>query len=191
MYAKSSEQHLLAVVAGRRAATLAGASLVHLLEADEGQLARLGLSPMARRRLLACAEMARRYQPKSPEQERVTTARDALAHLECLRRQPREQLAVLLLDARLHPCGFEIVAAGGLVQVSAGAPDVLRPAVVARATAIVIAHNHPSGAVEPSREDTAFTAAMVAAGRTLGVEVVDHIIVGPRAYYSFREAGLL
>jgi DNA repair protein RadC len=98
---------------------------------------------------------------------------------------------VLLLDIRLSVIALEIVAVGTVGHVSVDAREVFAPAVGARASAVVLAHNHPSGNAEPSPEDAQFTHAMVEAGRVLQIDVLDHLIVSQRSYYSFRQHGRL
>ena len=103
----------------------------------------------------------------------------------------QEVLAILLLDIRLSLIAFEIVAVGTVAHVSVEAREVFAPAVAARASSIVLAHNHPSGDAEPSVQDVDFTRAMVEAGRVLNIDVVNHLIVTSRSFYSFRSAGRL
>lgn len=66
-----------------------------------------------------------------------------------------------------------------------------RAGIVAQANSIVLVHNHPSGNVRPSAEDMAFTGRIVDAARLLGIDLLDHLIVGRRAFFSFREGGLI
>jgi DNA repair protein RadC len=106
-----------------------------------------------------------------------------------LRCRPRETLSVLLLDNHLSLIAVETVAVGAVAHVSVEAREVFAPAVAVSATSIVLAHNHPSGHAEPSPQDADFTRAMVDAGRVLKIEVVDHLVVTPRSYYSFRRSG--
>ena len=140
---------------------------------------------------LACAEVARRHQPKTSLPEPITTPAHALAHLAPLRSRDRETLAILLLDVRLNLINLEIVAMGAVAHVSVEAREVFAPAVAVGASSVVLAHNHPSGDAEPSGPDADFTRAMVEAGRVLNVDVVDHLIVTFRSFYSFRSAGRL
>ena len=162
-----------------------------LLEASSDQLARLGLKPAARRRLLAGAELARRFQPAVNPSGPVRTARDLLPHLTTLRTARTEALGVLTLDVRCCLLvDLALVAEGGLMHVSVAAREVYAPALERCAAAIVIAHNHPSGIAEPSAEDVSFTQVMGRAGAILGVRLLDHMIVARRGYFSFREAGL-
>ena len=77
------------------------------------------------------------------------------------------------------------------MHVGVAAREVFAPAIRRRAVAIALAHNHPSGDPEPSAEDRAFTRLMSRAGAVLGIQVLDHLVVTRRSYFSFAEAGLL
>lgn len=187
----ADDRQLLEGLIGRAASHSVRLNLAELLEASETELASLGLPRPARRRLLACAEVARRYQPRVSIPEPITTPAQALAHLGRLRSGDRESLALLLLDIRLGLIALEVVATGTVAHVSVEPREVFAPAVTARASSVVLAHNHPSGDPQPSAQDIDFTRAMVEAGRVLGIEVLDHLIVSARSYYSFRRAGRL
>ncbi len=187
----ADDRQLLEGLIGRTATRALRLQLPELLEADEGELATLGLARSARRRLLACAEVARRYQPHTSPPEPVTGPAQALAFLGPLRSLDRETLAVLLLDIRLSLIALETIAVGAVAHVSVEAREVFAPAVAARASSVVLAHNHPSGDAKPSSQDAHFTRAMVEAGRVLHIDVLDHLIVSRRGYYSFRQYGRL
>lgn len=183
----TADGELLADLIGRTASRPLTVPLGELLESDETFLASLGLTRHVRRQLLACAEVARRYQPRAFPPEPITAPAQAVAQLGLLRSLNREALVVLLLDTRLSPIGFETVAMGNVAHVSAEPREVFGPAIAARASSIVLAHNHPSGNEEPSKEDIDFTCAMLDAGRILNIDVVDHLIVTRRSFYSFRQ----
>jgi len=187
----ADDRQLLEGLIGRAASHSLRLDLPQLLEASEAELASLGLPRPARRRLLACAEVARRYQPKASVPEPITTPAQALAHLGELRSGGRESLAVLLLDIRLSLLAVEVVATGTVAHVSVEPREVFAPAVTAGASSVVLAHNHPSGDPQPSAQDVEFTRAMVEAGRVLGIDVLDHLIVSARSYFSFQRAGRL
>src|SRR5215471_3715346 len=68
---------------------------------------------------------------------------------------------------------------------------VFKPAILSNASSVILSHNHPSGDPHPSQEDRALTVRLRQAGKLLGVEVLDHIIVGDGRYYSFADEGLL
>jgi DNA repair protein RadC len=168
---------------------LVGIHLSELLESDDSALALIGLARSARRRILVCAEVARRYQPRASLAEPITGPAQVVAQLGELRLGDRERLAVLLLNARHGLMGLELIAVGAVAHVSVEPREVFAPAVAAGASAIVIAHNHPTGNADPSPQDVEFTSAMVDAGRVLKIDVVDHVIVARRSYYSFLRSG--
>lgn len=166
--------------------------VAQLLDSDAARLADLGLTPTIRRRLLAAAELARRFQPTSVPPLSLGQPRDFLPHLAELRAKPVEVLGVLGLDARLALVGdFCPVAGGHVMHLQVTPREVYAPVVSLRAAAVVLAHNHPSGDPDPSPEDRAFTRLMARAGALLGIRVLDHLIVARRAYFSFAEARLL
>jgi DNA repair protein RadC len=189
MAGRVDDRELLEVLIGRAAARSQRLPLSALLDADEVELAKNGLAGRARRRLLACAEVARRYQPRVDASKPITTPSEALAHVSRLRSLDQETLGVLLLDIRLSLVSLEIVAVGAVAHVSVDVREVFAPALAAHASAVVLVHNHPSGAAEPSPQDADFTRAMVEAGHVLSIDVIDHLIVTRRSYYSFRRAG--
>jgi DNA repair protein RadC len=191
----ADDQFLVRDLVGSTAAQrVAHVPVAALLDADAGLLGRTGLTPPASRRLLAAAELARRYQPAaSPPRRSLDRPLDYLTHLAPLRASPVEVLGVLALDARLQLVGggLRSVAGGALMHVAVTPREVFAHAIEHRAAAIVLAHNHPSGDPGPSPEDRAFTSRMAHAGAILGIQLLDHLVVARRAYFSFAEAGLL
>ncbi len=104
----------------------------------------------------------------------------------------REHFVVLLLDTHHQIIGIHTVTIGTLDASLIHPREVFKPAILANASAVLLAHNHPSGDPTPSAEDRAVTRQLVAAGELIGIQVVDHVILGddPR-YASFLEAGIL
>jgi DNA repair protein RadC len=104
----------------------------------------------------------------------------------------REVFVVVLLTQRRRIIGLNTVSIGSLRRAIADPREVFKPAILAGAAAVMVGHNHPSGDVEPSREDLATTRRLVDAGRLLDIPVLDHLIVGEgAAYFSFHEQHLL
>jgi DNA repair protein RadC len=99
----------------------------------------------------------------------------------------REHFVAVLLDCRLHVLGVTTVSVGALDTCPAHVREVFKPAILAGAHSIILAHNHPSGDATPSLPDIALTARMIAAGELLGIEVLDHVVVGDGQYCSMRE----
>ena len=104
----------------------------------------------------------------------------------------REHFVVLLLDTQNQVIGIHTVTVGTLDASLVHPREVFKPAILANAASVILAHNHPSGDPTPSAEDRTVTRQLVAAGVTLGIEVHDHVVLGDGArYHSFVEAGML
>ncbi|HEX3629463.1 MAG TPA: DNA repair protein RadC [Candidatus Dormibacteraeota bacterium] len=153
---------------------------------------RHGLRPAQVRRLLAVRELARRWHvPADSAAPAVTSPREALLQFQDLRTMPRECFAVLYLNTRNQPVACERVAVGGLNVASLQPREVFGPALTLGAAGVILAHNHPSGDPTPSPEDLAVTRHLQEAGRLLGVEVLDHLVICAERFRSLRESGAL
>jgi DNA repair protein RadC len=97
-------------------------------------------------------------------------------------------MGALLLDCRTRAVGYHIAYRGTLSRAAAEPRGLLVPALLANASGIIVFHNHPSGDPSPSSEDVAFTARLASAGEVVGVELLDHLIIGERpSYVSLKE----
>ena len=103
----------------------------------------------------------------------------------------REEFLVLMLDTRGTVTAIHVASVGGLAASIVEPRQVFKTAVLCNAAAIVLAHNHPSGNPEPSREDIAVTKQLSDAGKLLGVPVQDHVIICGRGFTSLAERGLV
>jgi DNA repair protein RadC len=104
----------------------------------------------------------------------------------------REHFVVILLDQKHGVIGINTVSVGSLTASVVNPREVFKPAILANAAAIICGHNHPSGDPQPSREDRAITTKLFDAGKLLGIDVLDHVIIGAEGrYFSFGDAGLL
>jgi DNA repair protein RadC len=97
-----------------------------------------------------------------------------------------ERFGVLLLDSRLRLIRAAILTTGSVDGVVVEPRDVYREALLASATHVVAFHNHPSGDPAPSSADRVVTLRLVESGRSLGIPLMDHIILGAGRYYSFK-----
>ena len=108
-----------------------------------------------------------------------------------LRDLPQEEFHALLLSAR-HSVIGEVCITRGILDASLIHPrEVFRPAITQSAAAIILVHNHPSGDPTPSAEDRAVTKQLCAVGRTVGIAVVDHVVIGDGRYVSLADEGAL
>ena len=97
---------------------------------------------------------------------------------------------MLFLGARHQLLRLQIVALGGLNAASIEPREVFRGAIAAGAAAVVLGHNHPSGSPEPSEDDIRLTQRLARCGETLGIRLLDHLVLGDAAYVSLRERGV-
>jgi DNA repair protein RadC len=109
-------------------------------------------------------------------------------HLICdeLSRQKTEVLMVVLLDVRKKYIHREIISKGTLTELLVHPREVFHLAVRYRAHSVIIAHNHPSGDPSPSQKDLEMTRVLKAAGRVLGIELSDHLVIGKERYLSLK-----
>ena len=102
-----------------------------------------------------------------------------------------EQFAILLLDRGLHCLGISQISTGGIAACYVDPKIIFATALKARASSLVLAHNHPSGTLIPSNEDKSLTRQLREGGRLLSIDILDHLIVTPNAYLSFADEGLM
>jgi DNA repair protein RadC len=102
-----------------------------------------------------------------------------------------EQFGIVMLDSKNRLIRVRLVATGTVDSAVAHPREVFREAAAAAAAAIVLFHNHPSGDPTPSEDDLVLTHRMISAGLVMGIEVVDHIILGDRRYCSLLEVGAI
>jgi len=105
--------------------------------------------------------------------------------------RPVETFGLLALDVRHRLRREAVVSVGCLTSSLVHPREVFQEAVVSRAAALVLFHNHPSGDPEPSAEDLALTRRLAAAGTLMGIEVLDHLVLGAGRYVSLKERGVL
>lgn len=109
-----------------------------------------------------------------------------------LEKADREMVVVVSLDTRMMPMAVEIVSVGGIDACMVDVKNIFKHAILNNSSYIMCIHNHPSGCVQPSREDDRLTERLRNCGMILGIRLVDHMILGEnRKYYSYREEGKL
>lgn len=102
-----------------------------------------------------------------------------------------EEFRLIYLDTKLHVIGQEIMQKGTINSVAIHPREVIKSAMSNRASAIIMVHNHPSGNVQPSKSDVAMTERIDEACESIGIRLLDHLVIGRNEYYSFAQHCLL
>lgn len=139
-------------------------------------------------RLIALLELHRRLARPADQPYRIVSPRDAARLVMPEMRQLKtEHMRILVLDTKnqvvLNQIAYQGTANSSVLRVA----EVFRPAIVRNCPAIILCHNHPSGDPTPSPEDISTTEQLVLAGKSLEIELVDHLIIGEDKYVSLRE----
>ncbi|HEX8395350.1 MAG TPA: DNA repair protein RadC [Longimicrobium sp.] len=152
-----------------------------------------GIGAAKASKVRAALELGRRLcEEARPDRECLRTARDVYERMRLVMRDlQQEELHALLLNPANQLLRDVVVARGTADEVKIHPRDVFRPALAEGAAKVVLVHNHPTGVPTPSPEDREITRRVLGAGRTMGITLQDHIIVGEASYYSFSEEGLM
>jgi DNA repair protein RadC len=103
---------------------------------------------------------------------------------------PQEQMRVILMDRRNRVVDVVMVYQGSVSTAVVRMAELFRDAIVANAPALILAHNHPSGEPEPSPEDVQMTSDAAQAAKLLGIDLLDHIVIGQGRFVSLKERGV-
>ncbi|HET8573876.1 MAG TPA: DNA repair protein RadC [Edaphocola sp.] len=169
---------------------------------DLNELARLGLKTMMTIKgigqakaltLMAALELGRRKQLYSAiEKKHILNSKDAAGLLAPLIADlPHEAFCVIYLNTANKVLHYEQISTGGLAATVVDIRMIMKNALQWLATGLIIAHNHPSGNLKPSRQDRQITQKLAEAGRLLDIKLNDHIIVSNNHYLSFADEGIL
>jgi len=181
-----------AIALGRELLINAG-SLSALLSRPEQQIRAGGLGPAKRARIVAALELARRSLAEELQQRQgLSNPRDSGDYLRArLRHLPYEVFGCLYLDNRHRVLAFEELFRGTVDGASVHPREVVRACLQHNASAVIFAHNHPSGVPEPSAADRAITHDLRDALQLVGVRVLDHLVIGSGEPVSMAARGLL
>ena len=139
--------------------------------------------------IVAALEFARRR--IRPEGTKITSPTDVLPLIKHYADRKQEHLLCLSLNGANEVIATRVITIGLLNRTQIHPREVFADALTDRAAAIILAHNHPSGSVSPSKEDEAVTRRIRESGEVLGIQLLDHLIFTLKDYYSFREHGYL
>lgn len=147
-----------------------------------------------RARLIAAAELSRRAELRQmfsvKNKVAINNPDAAASFVRRMSRGPQEKMSAIYIGSSGYVIGYRSISIGSSKFVLIDAAEVFRPAVVLRASSVIMAHQHPSGDPEPSNDDIRVTRNLIEAGRSLQIPLSDHIIVGDNSYTSIRQRGL-
>jgi len=151
-----------------------------------------GIGPAKAVTIKAAIELGKRLLLEAPDSRaQIRSPEDAAAMLMVdMRLLEQEHLKVVLLNTKNHVVGVRDVYKGSLNSSQIRVSEVFRDAVKENCAAVIVAHNHPSGDPTPSPEDIRVTRDLVAAGKLLDIEVLDHLVIGHGRYVSLRRKKL-
>jgi DNA repair protein RadC len=141
--------------------------------------------------LLAAWELAKRHLDGTASLPSIRSPQDVCDQVTEIRGRKKEHFVVLYLNTRHQVLSRDFVSIGTLNASLVHPREVFEPALRHSAAALVLVHNHPSGDPTPSAEDKELTARLVEAGKLLGIEVLDHVVVSEKAHHSLQEHGEL
>lgn len=199
-----SNAELLAILlrtgqGGENALQMASRLLAHfgglegLSRAVPSELAAMrGIGPAKSAQLKAGLELGRRLLGLLPEERPQVKSPADVAHLLLAEMSllEQEEMRVLMLDSKNRLLASSRVYIGNLNTTLVRVAELFREAIRENAAALILVHNHPSGDPTPSSDDVAITREIIQAGKLLGLEVVDHLVIGRREYVSLRQRGL-
>lgn len=140
--------------------------------------------------IVACFELGRRLL-QNKQATLILSPQDVWEQLKDIRDNKKEHFVIFFLDTRNQEIKREIISVGSLNANLVHPREVFEPAVRYLAAQVILTHNHPAGDSEPSQEDLEITKQLVDAGKLLGIEVKDHVIVSKTNFFSFNEHKLL
>ena len=149
-----------------------------------------GLGPAKACQIVACFELGRRLL-KDKKSELILSPKDVWENLRDIRDNKKEHFVIFYLDTRNQEIQREIISVGILNASLIHPREVFEPAIRSSAAQIIISHNHPSGDPKPSDDDLEVTKRLLEAGKILGIEIIDHVIVSRNSFLSLKYEGLL
>ena len=144
-------------------------------------------------RILAAIEIGKRISLSGGELKPIIRSPEDVSNLvmEEMRHYDREYFKILMLNTKNHVINIDTVSIGNLNSSLVHPRELFKSAIKRSAAAVILVHNHPSGDPTPSREDVNITKRLVEAGNILGIEVLDHIVIGDKVFVSMKEKDII
>ena len=149
-----------------------------------------GVGQVKAAQIVAALELGKRLLIKNTNNS-IITPKDIWNELKDIRSKNKEYFIAFYLDVRNYVIKKETISIGTLNASLVHPREVFEPAVRNLAAQIILSHNHPSGDPSPSEEDIKLTRQLLAAGKILGIEIIDHVIVSEKGFVSMKEKALM
>jgi DNA repair protein RadC len=202
---KLSEAELLAVLLRTGNSSMSAVDLAAYLLTKVGGLKKLaessaedliefkGIGPAKVAQIKAAFELGRRLSSKEPELKQVIKSPLDVYNLlkDRTRYYDREHFMAVFLNTKNHVITVETVSIGSLNSSVVHPRELFKNSIRRSAAALILAHNHPSGDPAPSTEDIDVTQRLAEAGNIIGIQVLDHIIIGEKGFVSLKEQGII
>ncbi len=199
-----SETELLAIIIGNGTTKLSALELAQQILAQHSSLRFLkeasleelmehrGIGPAKAVNIKAAIEIGRRISLDIRDKKSIKSPEDVKNMvMEDMRYLDREYFRVMYLDRKGGLLSMEDVSIGGLHSALVHPREVFKPAIKKSAASVILIHNHPSGDPNPSKEDLELTDNLIKAGKLIGIDVLDHIVIGESTYCSMRSNSLI
>ena len=148
-----------------------------------------GLGVAKASQIIAAVEISKRYLIK--QNKKITSSKDVYEELKNYKDKKQEYFVAVYLDGANHICDIKVITIGILNKSLVHPREVFAFAIQNRCASVIVAHNHPSGILEPSDSDIEVTKRLKQSGEILGIELLDHIIISKNGYFSFNENAIL
>lgn len=170
------------------------APLSKLLKMSEGDIRRVvsGIGPAKLCQVVAALHLGWRARREKPPVFDLSNPEAVFEYISPRMTQlEKEQFMVILLNAKNHVIDVESVSIGTQTSTLVHPREIFKAAIRRNAHSIILVHNHPSGDPTPSREDREITRRLIEAGKLIGIEVLDHLVIGDRRFVSIRQRKLV
>lgn len=135
------------------------------------------------------------YKSTSKSRSKIYSSEDAYKYLLPTYKEGticyKEYFKVLFLNQASQVLGYTLISEGGITETCADVRVIMQAALLTNSVAIILAHNHPSGNLKPSRQDMEITKQVKDAAQIMRIKILDHIILTDTGYYSFADEGEL
>lgn len=151
-----------------------------------------GLGKMATHKVICIKELLERlYCAKRKKMQQIHAPQDVADYMKDMEHLQQEEFHIIMLNTKNKVIFRQMIAKGTVSGALVSAREIFNPAIKRMATSVILVHNHPSSDTTPSQEDISMTKNVMQAGKIIGINVLDHIIIGKGQHLSMRESGYM